>query len=263
MGPSAKEFSRVFAFWKANLVRGNPDEVIRPVGLTSGRDVREAVGDEWVTNFGCQQRLTNPCMPVEDQIELSMGSDDERHPEKAETDLGTERPHVIRNPHAPSRQEVIEHNITHCPFRSWCPECVMGTSKCDPHVSSTTEGERSVPLVALDYAFMSDKSKKSELDEESKSQAKILACRDRISRCYAAFSVPHKGVDSDEYAVKRTLKFLDFLGYESVILKTDQESALSKVVDSVRSHRGKNTQTMAQQSPAYDSKSKLRGRFKA
>ena len=131
-----------------------------------------------------------------------MESGDERDPEQTGEDLGTERPRVIRNPHAPSRQEVIEHNITHCPFRSWCPECVMGKSKCDPHTSSTEEGERNVPLVAMDYAFMSDKSKKSETEEEGNNQAKILVCRDRTSRCYSAFSVPHKGVDSEEYVIR-------------------------------------------------------------
>ena len=236
--------------------RIKPDEVIRPVGETSSRKGCNVVGDEHKgASFGSRGNSAEPCYTVEGQDELDLGSGDERDPEEAGEDLGTEKPRVIRSPHAPSRQEVIEHNITHCPFRSWCPECVMGKSKCDPHISTSGESDRTVPLVAMDYAFMSDKTKNAETEEESRNQAKILVCRDRNSRCYNAFSVPHKGVDSDEYAVRRSLKFLEFLGYESLILKTDQESALSKVIAGIKAHRGKNTQTMAEQSPAYDSKS--------
>ena len=123
-----------------------------------------------------------PCSNVVGQTELDLGSGDEHNPEEAGEDLGTEKPRVIRSPHAPSRQEVIEHNITHCPFRSWCPECVMGKSKCDSHMKTSSDGDRTVPLVAMDYAFMSDKTKSTETEEESRNQAKILVCRDRNSR---------------------------------------------------------------------------------
>ena len=238
--------------------------MIRPTGDTSSRagcivDGGILKNNGAATVRGSSTKLallpTDDNIPDTGQIEPDMVSDDERSNVETGEDLGTEKPLVNRSPYAPSRQEVIEHDITHCPFRSWCRKCVMGKSKCNPHLKSPDIEERSVPLVALDYAFMSDKAKKSEGEEEDKEQAKILACRDRTSRCYASFSVPQKGVDPDEYATRRTLKFLEFLGWESVILKTDQESALAAVISSVKSHRGANTQTMSQMSPAYDSKS--------
>ena len=50
-------------------------------------------------------------------------------------------------------------------------------------------------------------------------------------------------------------KFLEFLGYQKLLLKTNQESALKNVMASVKAHRGADTQNMEESSPAYDSKS--------
>ena len=38
-----------------------------------------------------------------------------------------------RAPKEPSREEVDEHNVTHTPYRSWCPHCVSGRAKDYPH----------------------------------------------------------------------------------------------------------------------------------
>ena len=79
--------------------------------------------------------------------------------------------------------------------------------------------------------------------------------RDDRSRCYASIAVPQKGVDPEEYATRRCLRFLEFLGYQKLLLKTDQESALKNVMASVKAHRGADTQNMEESSPAHDSTS--------
>ena len=56
--------------------------------------------------------------------------------------------------------------------------------------------------------------------------------------------MPSKGVDNGEYATRRVLRFLDFLGYDSVILKSYQEAALGKGLRSAKVHRGNAKQTM-------------------
>ena len=135
---------------------------------------------------------------------------------------------------------MLEHWITHLPFRSWCSHCVAGKCKNKPHmVAGKTDEESDVPIIAFDYAFMSDKEteKEDEADEDI-SDLTILVGRDKKSKTPCAISVPCKGVDQNEYAVKRVLKFLDFLGYEKVLLKSDQESSMKAVLSSVRAHRG-------------------------
>ena len=83
---------------------------------------------------------------------------------------------------------------------------------------------------------------------------KILAARDAKSRCYGVFAIPQKGLDPEEYATRRGLRVFDFLWYQSVVLRSDQEPALGKVLKSIRAHRGAETQTMLENSPAYVSK---------
>ena len=51
------------------------------------------------------------------------------------------------------------------------------------------------------------------------------------------------------------LRVLDFMGHAEVILKSDQETALDKVIESAKIHRGPGTQTMTEKSPVGDSKS--------
>ena len=64
------------------------------------------------------------------------------------------QPCVASSPYAPSRQERAEHNVTHCPFRSWCKHCVAGQAKNSPHyVDKSKDPESRVPIVSVDYAL--------------------------------------------------------------------------------------------------------------
>ena len=187
------------------------------------------------------------CMPVEDAEEAV-------------------RVKVIPSPNAPSRQELLEHNITHMPFRSWCPHCVAGKAKANKHVHSGGLEGSETPVVSMDYMFMGDKNVESvaddkedhgesyDVDDKDETKAKILVIKDVKSRVCAAVPVPRKGVDNEEWSVKETLRFLEFLGYTSLVMKTDQEAALKSLMSKVRAHRGDQTQTMHEMSPVGDSK---------
>ena len=141
------------------------------------------------------------CMPVEDAEEAV-------------------RVKVIPSPSAPSRQELLEHNITHMPFRSWCPHCVAGKAKANKHVHSGGLEGSETPVVSMDYMFMGDKNVESvaddkedhgesyDVDDKDETKAKILVIKDVKSRVCAAVPVPRKGVDNEEWSVKETLRFL-------------------------------------------------------
>ena len=186
---------------------------------------------------------------------LGIDDDELAEPEVPVEDHGGDLPKAMKAPSPPSRQEALEHRILHCPIRAWCPECVAGKSKCNPHLTSNRDTEQSVPVVAFDYAFMGDDSVAPENEEEKRSKVKILVGRDKKSKVYSSIAVPQKGVDPEEWVTRRGLKFLEFLGYDKVILRTDQEVALGKVMRSLKLHRGEGTQVMTEESPVGDSKS--------
>ena len=41
----------------------------------------------------------------------------------------------------PTKEEVEDHYRTHIPFRSWCPCCVAGRKKADPHPKAKEDKE--------------------------------------------------------------------------------------------------------------------------
>ena len=44
-------------------------------------------------------------------------------------------PRHIRDIRVPTQEEVEKHNLTHLPFRNWCPHCMKGRGKEAPHRS--------------------------------------------------------------------------------------------------------------------------------
>ena len=182
------------------------------------------------------------------------------------------RPKGVPTPSPPSRQERLEHELTHLPFRSWCEFCVKGKCKADQHRATGQLANSEVPVVSFDYAFMSDRGKPADSSEEVNEEdqdgevmdhevMKILVGGDARSRMCSAIPVPQKGLDPTEWSVREGLRFLKLLGYTSVVLKTDQEAALRVVMDKMRTHRGDQTQTMSELSPVGDMDS-LKGPFK-
>ena len=77
--------------------------------------------------------------------------------------------------------------------------------------------------------------------------------KDQTSKCVYHVPVPQKGIDPEEYSVRQLLKILDYLGYSEVVLKCEQESALEKVIDAAKIHRGPGTQTNVKHSAVGDS----------
>ena len=64
---------------------------------------------------------------------------------------------TLPSPTPPSRQEMLEHNLTHWPFRSWCKHCVAGKAKANTHSPNAGLAESEVAVISVDYMFMCDK----------------------------------------------------------------------------------------------------------
>ena len=73
---------------------------------------------------------------------------------------------VLPSPSPPSRQEMLEHNITHVPFRNWCPHCLAGKAKSMKHMQGAGLGVSETPVVSMDYMFMGDRSKEADVEGE-------------------------------------------------------------------------------------------------
>ena len=91
---------------------------------------------------------------------------------------GVVLPSIPTAPYIPARQERLEHEVTHVPYRSWREHCVKGKARSTPHryESGKVDG---VPVIGLDYCFMSKKDE----DPEFKSEVTVLSMKDKVSTC--------------------------------------------------------------------------------
>ena len=150
---------------------------------------------------------------------------------------GQIKPKMLSAPSAPSRQERMEHEIAHIPFRAWCKSCVSGKCKSDRHTTSQNRSEDNIPVIGVDYAFLDKTSESGKMREE----VTVLVIKDRMSGSIFSVPVPQKGMDPHEYATRQLLRKLKWLRYNEVIVKSDNEPALLKVIESAKMHRGTGT----------------------
>ena len=98
-------------------------------------------------------------MNAEDALAAVEPSSDEGEVEDAEEPCHEARaPKTLFNPLLPTAREVAEHNITHCPYRSWCDICVRTRGREDAHRRQEQSPEESgLPEVGMDYDYFGDK----------------------------------------------------------------------------------------------------------
>ena len=102
-------------------------------GKKCEQETNDAMGDNEINGFDDDKQVV--VTEVDDQEEATSNST---------------RVRVIPSPSPPSRQEALEHNCTHIPFRSWCPHCVRGKAKSDHHRAGEGLGVSETPVVSFD-----------------------------------------------------------------------------------------------------------------
>ena len=130
----------------------------------------------------------------------------------------------LRAPPVPTPQMIAEHELTHIPYRSWCPACVAGRGRSYSHHHEARDS--TVPVISADYLYFSDKG-------STEKSLPTVVIRDRLSKAIFSHLLPAKGVGS-AYPEKAVLRDLNWLGYKRLVLKTDQENAIKALGTAVK-----------------------------
>ena len=178
------------------------------------------------------------CIPCSDQDDVIVNSDGEEF----QAARGAVRPK------APSREAQLRHNLTHLPYASWCPWCIMGRKANAPHFRSKNGSDRSLPLLVADYAFVRDK--------DDAVLCKLLVGKLYPSRKVLACVVDSKGV-TDPYAVARVSSFIRESGLVNfnVVVKSDQESSICAVMEQAIRKSGRHGTVVPENSAVGESAS--------
>ncbi len=91
---------------------------------------------------------------------------------------------MAKDVHTSTEREMEEHCATHIPAKAWCPACVEGQLANPPH-NRTVEGDKTVPEVGLDYAFLREANSKESLT--------ILVMKDRETKTIFADAIEMNG----------------------------------------------------------------------
>ena len=148
----------------------------------------------------------------------------------------------------------------------------MGHHTCTSQV-------RTVPTISFDYLFVNNKGIFTREDisagEVVRDGIKILVVKDNKTKSVFAHVVPQKGSDDKRYVVDTVTEDVVWLGHTRVIVKSDNEPAILKLVkESLRDLRVATAdmeQVMEEHPPPYDSQAngaiesavkQVRGQFK-
>ena len=146
-------------------------------------------------------------------------------------------------PRLPTEKEFETHNATHVPHRAWCPSCVAGRARDRAHFAAVPHDVKDIPQMFFDYCFL-----KTEGEEET---IAIQVARDRRSCMLFAHMVPRKGL-VHLHAATEMVKDIEKLGYDEIILKSDNEPVLLSVQAEVKKLR--EYITILENSPVSDSR---------
>ena len=127
-------------------------------------------------------------------------------------------------PAEPTEEEVREHNMTHIPFKPWCELCIAHKSRQDKHHrESHTSSEQSV--VSFDFGYA---------DRGTDETLIMLCIHDRHTKMMHAVPTPSKGGRSLPYLSAELCRFVTWLGYQEVCLRTDNEPAALSLLEACR-----------------------------
>ena len=182
---------------------------------------------------------------VKGDATMGAADDDEGLDGPEEEEMGEANLKVVRDPGCPSKEEMERHYMTHMPFRSWCPICIQGKAKENPHYRDKVRKQGDKPVVGLDY-----KSFGQSLKEDDKRTSIVL--RDKFSITTRAHVVRCKGTE-DAFVVDQLVRDIDEMGHTEIILKGDGEPALVQVMEAIKRRRSHST--ILENSPAYDPQS--------
>ena len=139
----------------------------------------------------------------------------------------------IAQPRLPSETERREHELTHCPYRSWCEHCVRGQGS-EYHHSTVTgaAADDEIPRVILDYCFFTEDAKRT-MDNhgsstEATSSVTALVMKETMCGSVWAYALKSKSVSEDPWIADQLVDDMRTVGLarERVLVKSDQEASI-------------------------------------
>eukprot|EP00435_Cladocopium_sp_Y103_P041886 s2323_g11.t1 len=178
-------------------------------------------------------------------FEVGTSYKDEYYEDQEEEQQQATKAKGIKAPAQPTPQERAEHELTHLPYRSWCPTCVQSKGRSDNHPKQQSRS----PVVQFDFCFF-------KAHGETKTSTVLTGIDVQTGMCTAVL-ITDKQKDF-QHNVQSIQAFLLECGrvqavLNSTVLQTDQEDHLIALLKATASRMGGNISV--RQAPAYSPQS--------
>ena len=178
-------------------------------------------------------------------FEVGTSYKDEYYEDQEEEQQQATKAKGIKAPAQPTPQERAEHELTHLPYRSWCPTCVQSKGRSDNHPKQQSRS----PVVQFDFCFF-------KAHGETKTSTVLTGIDVQTGMCTAVL-ITDKQQDF-QHNVQSIQAFLLECGrvqavLNSTVLQTDQEDHLIALLKATASRMGGNISV--RQAPAYSPQS--------
>ena len=147
-------------------------------------------------------------------------------------------------PYVPTAAERRAHNVTHCPYRSWCSHCVRGQAAEYPHRTVSGEvAESGVPRVSMDDCYFHEDVRRESSEHGASEEAKVslikLAMKETQFGSIWAYALGSNSATDELWLAEQIADDLGTIGLqkERIICKTDQESAITELQNDVARRR--------------------------
>ena len=145
-------------------------------------------------------------------------------PDSSNLAAEAQEPEVVKTCRAvfePTAEEIARHEVTHEPYRAWCPACVAGRGVDDKHTSSD-HTEDALPTIGLDYGYLGEREDASP----------ILCGKDSKHRWFFGEVMPFKGTQHP-WCAKHVAHLIGLAGHKRLIMRTDGEPAIASLRQAV------------------------------
>ena len=130
---------------------------------------------------------------------------------------------TLQSPTTPSPQEVGQRNLTHMPYRSWCPVCVQSKGRSGQH----RRHQHQHSTIQLDYCFMHNPHTTATVLTKKPKNITILTMVETITGLCSAVITPRKG--PTRHQIQHLKLFVMEHGFANSIIQTNGENAITEL----------------------------------
>ena len=123
-------------------------------------------------------------------------------------------------PHQPTKEQIAQHNLTHLPYRAWCPHCLAARRPHSRHLSSKSQPRRTVHVFVADYCL----TRKPE-------ESLLTGLVGKLYPNHAYFSSICDVKGPDDSVVDRLADFFRNTGIPKLVYKQDQEPFIRSAIE--------------------------------